>query len=428
MYDGRSGSVFLQSLLDHHPEVSTFPATSVTGGVGGSHINHFLIPLDLFTWDQVVTQWPERFSILFDSTEDPTFCRLNELGPEKDESFTVNVGRFQQLLLELTKSIPCEPRSIFLATHLAWEGARGRHFAEPPVIVHALHMPDRVMVPFCRAFPEAKHMLCVRNPIRTYASHFNHHLVRHSILMPEQSFWLNGDNADYALSILRGAISAYGIIAANIATTSIRAVRLEDIHADPRMTMDRVCRWLGIQFDQTLLTSTFAGKLHWGDRSIPHKTGPSVSASSYDWRQDYYWHDVVLLERLFLRRMRGYGYEPISDVESIPWQEITAALRSIMRWEVRCWSGIAQLDEATAFEQLSQKLKVHTSQGSRFGAITRWIKQFSPTMLPTEMSGVEVASDFQESLECLFNAVLQRIALCEAYLADQESEISIPLV
>jgi hypothetical protein len=168
--------------------------------------------------------------------------------------------------------------------------------------------------------------------------------------------------------------------------------------------------------------------LHWGDRSIPHKTGPSVSASSYDWRQDYYWHDVVLLERLFLRRMRGYGYEPISDVESIPWQEITAALRSIMRWEVRCWSGIAQLDEATAFEQLSQKLKVHTSQGSRFGAITRWIKQFSPTMLPTEMSGVEVASDFQESLECLFNAVLQRIALCEAYLADQESEISIPLV
>ena len=49
-------------------------------------------------------------------------------------------------------------------------------------------------------------------------------------------------------------------------------------------------------------------------------------------------------------------------------------------------------------------------------------------MLPTEMSGVEVASDLRESFECVFNAVLQRIAVCEAYLADQESEIAIPLV
>ena len=84
--------------------------------------------------------------------------------------------------------------------------------------------------------------------------------------------------------------------------------------------------------------------------------------------------------------MRGYGYESIADVESIPRQDTIATLRNIMRWEVRCWSGIAELDEATALEQLSQKLKTQMSQVSRFGAITRWIKQFSPTMFPTEIA------------------------------------------
>jgi len=137
---------------------------------------------------------------------------------------------------------------------------------------------------------------------------------------------------------------------------------------------------------------------------------------------------VVLLERLFLRRMRGYGYESIADVESIPRQDAIVTLRNIMRWEVRCWSGIAELDEATALEQLSQELKTQMSQASRFGAITRWIKQFAPTIFPTEISGVEGALDLREHLECLVNAVNQRIALCETYLADQESEIAIPLV
>ena len=46
-----------------------------------------------------------------------------------------------------------------------------------------------------------------------------------------------------------------------------RAVRLEDLHQDPETTTQRLCHWLGIDWHQALLASTFDGKLwHWNVR------------------------------------------------------------------------------------------------------------------------------------------------------------------
>ncbi len=43
-------------------------------------------------------------------------------------------------------------------------------------------------------------------------------------------------------------------------------MRLEDLHNQPRQTLERLCDWLGLAWDDSLLHSTFDGKpWHWSD-------------------------------------------------------------------------------------------------------------------------------------------------------------------
>ena len=60
--------------------------------------------------------------------------------------------------------------------------------------------------------------------------------------------------------------------------SSSRAVKLEDLHSNPRKTMEKVCRWLGLKWDETLLKSTFDG-IQWRGELKPTSQKWNISGS-----------------------------------------------------------------------------------------------------------------------------------------------------
>jgi len=113
--------------------------------------------------------------------------------------------------------------------------------------------------------------------------------------------------SEYIQTILTSSkvLAKYGL------KKNIRTVRLEDIHLHSVKTMKRLAKWLGIQFEPSLLESTFGGKAWWGDVTISPVNGFSNHLITDRWKKDYHRPDIFWLEFLLQNRFKKYSY-PLS--------------------------------------------------------------------------------------------------------------------
>ena len=361
LYDGRSGSVFLQSLLDNHPRIITFPATVLMGGLSGKHINEFLADDGLENWVQFIKNFILAYPTLFDSKIDTSGCRLNELGESRNERIKVDSSEFVALMMSISNDVKFTKRNAFLAIHLAWDTVRRGHVIDDPVILYAMHTPEHSMKEVINLFPEMKVLMATREPKATMASMFNHHIKRYEYEGLGGDFWCNKDNISYPLRYIDYFTKSYPIIDQYINENNIRVVKLEDLHYKPVETMRKVATWMEIEYQDCLLKSTFGGLLHWGDITIDYKTGPSFKELKFDWQNSYYWSDVLMLETIFSNRYKNYGYKKDFNI-SLELKEDWEFLEHIfnlfpMKWEVTAFSKNVSLDEITAYEIL--KINMH---------------------------------------------------------------------
>ena len=281
-YYGRSGSLFAQSLLDGHPDVLTIPANYLSGYYSFWKQFGNLAPIEL------IAAFIQNYEVFFD----PTSCvnvidvgvgvglRLNfhEMGERHNESLGIDRDLFSDALLRLVlqtkkdKEWSVDRKFFFQAVHLAYSEALGRNFrSKTPIIVFQGHNPypnvvDQLIEDFS---PHVQFLHCVREPIQSLASWYTH--MRDGI----------GDlELDLPLRTLHRSIAhASPILVWNEFVTSkyrnskflvnwndgnSGAIRLEDLHLDSRNTLQQLCDWLEIGWDDELMRSTFDGKLwHW---------------------------------------------------------------------------------------------------------------------------------------------------------------------
>ncbi len=303
VYDGRSGSVFLQSLFDGHPQVLTTPATVLTTYFE-FWSTHGQEPLN-----DLIDRFCDCFATLFDSTADSTDCRLNELGPGRNEKIQVDRGRFREMLEPLLRGSRVDRRRFFVAVHLAYALCLSQEVEHKSLLVYALHEPDdaRRLRWFGEDFPDGKILLITRDPRAGYASFVRHLVTRQDLLLGPHAVVQRGRllNIVYA-----HAIDGPRRLATAIARARVRVVRLEDLHRDGSSTMRRTAAWLDVPFHASLLESTFNGMLWWGDITRPPLNGFSQQVFSDSWRSDYYWRDLCCLEFVLRPRMQAYGYTP----------------------------------------------------------------------------------------------------------------------
>ena len=245
---GRSGSLFLASLLDSHPRVLTIPGAQLSSFYefwrGHGELPAFqMFGVFLATFKAIYkVHQPENV---------PIFGDMPLEGPPSP----VDEGLFVDSILALLarevgdiKTTPVSRKYFFQALHAAYAFALGRRICwEKAVIVFSLHEPQKESArALSEDFPAARFLHAVREPVRSLDSWFD-------MMLPRRGC----DSPFVAVGMANMMVQAKAVIEDNAERS--RAVRLEDLHTHSRETLARICAWTGLQWHDSLMHSTFNG-------------------------------------------------------------------------------------------------------------------------------------------------------------------------
>ncbi|USQ95291.1 NTP transferase domain-containing protein [Caulobacter sp. RL271] len=261
---GRSGSTFLQSLLDDHPQVLSTPnfysrryylawARSIARVPDGQKIDAFL---------KIFRQWWDPG--LVDAT-----AGLHRLGPHRNALAGVSRQTLEGYLrAAFATGRSITRRSLFEAGHLAYALARGQSLAPGDLqIMFPVHgEPRSVAAALLEDFPHARFIHTIREPTANVASSIEHLCfngldVRADALESVLASLFDRRSRRYGPPHTSFESEAYfPYLAAN---GQARLLRLEDLHGDGAGVLASLCAWLNLQQASQLLISTYDGKLWW---------------------------------------------------------------------------------------------------------------------------------------------------------------------
>lgn len=327
-YYGRSGSFFVHSLFDDHPQVVAVPGATL------QHWDRFFESHQQSRGSDLVDDFCMAFAPLFDARRPaqqfapgarvPSGSEggLDRMGPERDQVLTLDEAAFRQHLGSLWAPFEVLTRRYFLqSVHAAYELCRSRSLLGKTWIVLQLHnAPDRgqytwlhqmvgVPDPFVsqrrlwEIFPEARHLFCLRNPLDSLASLYLH--VSSGADSPPH----------IAASVLAHGLHG-GVPALARQRNHSRGVRLEDLHQQGEGTMRAVASWLGLSWSEHLLQSTFAGLQWWNVSNAPVVSGFQPHLVRRKPAPVYSWMDRWRLSVLLQPKYRAWSYSP--DAENSP--------------------------------------------------------------------------------------------------------------
>jgi hypothetical protein len=298
---GRSGSAFVHSLFDGHPQVLTYPAIH-------SLYSPFFHTASLATIDDVIEYVSilTRLGIHFRGAYDEA---IGNIGENNDENFTLDAERFVLLLRdELALLGPPLPRRVIVtAIHRAYGRYAGKDPDAMRVMVEHVHSPSE-LAQALSDFPDAYCIHTLRDPRPAYYGmidlcmkaygHFKHEFF---YKFTKNVFVLPWNNLGFPHLPFRAG--AY------------RIVRIEDLNADGERHMREIASWLGIDYDEALAQSTVGGKVcHGNSGTVKSVTGFAGAAPPARPRAKLGKLDVLRVETLLRGPMREQGYEPLTAV------------------------------------------------------------------------------------------------------------------
>jgi len=296
--------VLLQTLFDWHPKTISTP------GIYASRFYYFYERHSTLPKAQLIERFIENFQLLLDPRKpclaySPTpiageYSGFTRLGADKNQMYLIDEQLFRTCLTAILADYQVVPRKLlFQAVHVAYRYAlgHGSEIDSDTRIVFPLHcpIPNKFTQQFAEDFPQAQYVLMVRNPIDTTAS-----MVKHLNNTNESCFFLYG----FLYQALFGGVpSATGI------SSRCRAVKLEDLHCSPRETLERLCQWLSLPWDETLMKSTVHGMEWWGGNDSLGVNGFSQAVIAKRHQDQLTKIDVLRLNVLLAPKSRKWSYE-----------------------------------------------------------------------------------------------------------------------
>ena len=357
---GRSGSLFLHSLFDGHPDIATLPGVYFKGWFG------------MDNWQQIApdmsrSDWRERLVSMVIKKHLPLFNANNkhnvpgkplgdvhwlskasgfmEMGSDRSCPFVVDQNIFAETFLTLLKTYESiGTMRCFELIHRAFEiairGNEGAGSKQNGHIFYHIHNPN----PFERAhflqhYPQAMFLHLIRNPVQSLESwliqldlgnSYGHANYRDS------KFENNYQFKKWSKAVNRVVRMAVEMRSPDNRLPGSRGVRLEDVKQNPRKTMPQLANWMGVSDHPALYESSFCGLQYWGpsSKAVGKITGFDTAAIDQPIGRLFGPKDVLIFETLFWPLSRLYGY---SDLKAEGFR------RQLM--EIRPW-----LDEPLEFE------------------------------------------------------------------------------
>ena len=308
---GRSGSMFLHSLFDGHPEVVTYPA-----------VHGIYSPFFRAEYVRTVDDAVEYLSLLtrvhihFEGRYDEAIGRLDTPGG----NFRIDRERFLPLLREEFGqfSPPFTRRHLVESLHRAYGRYSGQDLSRASLLVEHVHSPSELENALVD-FPDAYCVHTIRDPCNGYygmidlcSRAYGHFKAEFFYKFTKNVFvdpWIA-----LAHDSLPGLPGRY------------RIVRIEDLNARGDHAVDELCEWLGISRHEKLRTSTIGGHICHGN------SGRLASIATFKRGakavRTYSRLDTLRVESLLREQMLSKGYRP--STEASVWNEVLGALAALV--------------------------------------------------------------------------------------------------
>lgn len=277
---GRSGSTFVQSLFDDHPQILSTPNFYSR--------KYFLLwasSLALLRDDEKIDAFIEGFAQWWNAGLVDATAGLHRLGPRRNEIAGVPKDTLRSLLMtSLPPGMPITRQRLFAAAHAAYAIARGQDLDPHGLqIMYPVHGEIRgVAAALIEDFPRAQFVHTLREPVSNVASMIRH--LRFNSLDDRDDaltaamrmlFKREGSRFGRKFTIFSDRPYFDWLIAADQA----RALKLEDLHRGGSQAITEVARNLGLREWSGLTRSTWDGKEWWNrpESGTESKLGPDPS-------------------------------------------------------------------------------------------------------------------------------------------------------
>ncbi len=310
---GRGGSFFFQSLLDNHPRILTIP---------GTYIDSFYDFWKLFghlSKETIVEKFIHYYEYFFDvestihlhGNGEPISMSSNfhQMGENCDQRLEISREFFVKTLKKLIGSEQTFTRKFFFqAIHLSYAIALEHPFEQIkgiPVIAFQLHTPSLFKATeLLSDFPDAKIIHCVRDPIQSLGSHIKNYkgLSDINVLL-----WLILNN------IFRGGCP----LSEEYRRCSF-ALRLEDLHTKSQATLAKVCELIDIEWNDSLMQSTFNGLKWWNIKGTDKVSGFNTKIISKRHDDVFSMFDRFRLSVLLNSKYKKWNYTPYEEWNNYP--------------------------------------------------------------------------------------------------------------
>lgn len=321
---GSSGSKFLQSLLDGHPDILSLPALYMREFFRFWEENAPFVTLDelanKFVMSPYHAYWfnadESRYRVLIDNG-------LTKLGANANEDVTIDRETYEtELKRELKITNQISIKNLFVSVYVAYARMKNKAIKENMWLLFPIHAnPKSYAEQLIAISDEIRFIYTLREPTACLYSLVNH-------LARLKNDGTNIFSAAIEQAVLdvshQSQIRAYGFepyVTDNQKVRSI-AIRLEDLHLNSKVTLMSLCKWLSIPWNDCLLQSTFDGKLWNNGAGSIKQSGFNKSIIEQKYPQYSTSFDYYRMRILTAPLRQAFGYEekqsrPISLKEKI---------------------------------------------------------------------------------------------------------------
>lgn len=320
---GRSGSLFLQSLLDSHPNILMLP---------GDYLRFYYLlwnSLDVNSTnkldkDMVINSFNEVLPFIFDANNVSKYFEntgyggdfgirlgFNLMGEEQNQKLGIDKNKFIyefNIIFKDKKYIT--RKEFFKAIHIAYFYSLGRNYTSnrKPIIVYFPHIANiDGPIELLEDFPHTKRICMVREPIQSLGSLINTYRRVCNISVQQMLYILNP--------------SLYGGIT-NIEEYPSCAIKLEDVHNKPKETLGKICDFINIPWNDSLMESTFDGLKWWNGKNSERINGFNKKIVERKHEDLFDNFDRERLQALLYRKYDAWEYEGIKKDYNTLYKEL----------------------------------------------------------------------------------------------------------
>ena len=287
----RSGTIFIHSLLDNHPEVITVPATI--------DITHLLVDKKLSVqeyYEIFEKNNPKFFDTSKFTQKDKHNSKLWSLGENKNEKIITNKSDFKNYFFQILKNKNINPENFLKTIYLSYSLCHNKDISKGKIFLFHPH-EKKITLRFNKFFKETRYIIPVRNPIKVYES-----IIRQVKTITK----IRGEHYYPSGQLIESALDIDDFYKNNL---NMYIIKMEDFNKNLEEEVIKLSKYLDIKFQPSMLESTFGGLKYWGnDASKDNKDFKRIIHNEFS---DLPRNDLIFLNLINKEYLRTLNYKQI---------------------------------------------------------------------------------------------------------------------